>query len=159
MNNGELKENWLKLIETMKRLRSPGGCEWDIAQSHESLKPYMIEEAYEVLEAIDRRDDAELVEELGDVMLQVIFHAQVAAERDAFDINDVIKVLTDKLVRRHPHVFSSSPGYSYRQWEKIKASEKGEAPGQKSSIGKINRALPALSLARRSGERLGQGFD
>ncbi len=160
MNNEELKENWLKLIETMKRLRSPGGCEWDIAQSHESLKPYMIEEAYEVLEAIARRDDVELVEELGDVMLQVIFHAQVAAERDAFDIDDVIKVLTDKLVRRHPHVFSNSPGYSYRQWEEIKAAEKSEESGQRSSIGKINKALPALSLARRVQENASAvGFD
>lgn len=160
MREEQLKENWLELIEIMKRLRSPSGCQWDIEQTHESLKPYLIEEAYEVLEAIDKKNDKELIEELGDVLLQVIFHAQVANDREAFDINDVVIVLIDKLVRRHPHVFADSPGYSYRQWEEIKAAEKGTGAGKVSAIGKINNALPALSLARRVQENAAAvGFD
>ena len=151
---------WLRLIETMKILRSPGGCEWDIEQTHQSLKPYLIEEAYEVLDAIDGGDDKELVEELGDVLLQVVFHAQIAMERKAFTITDVLQVLTDKLIRRHPHVFSDSEGYSYRQWEEIKAKEKAKDSGKSSSIGEINKALPALSLARRVQENASVvGFD
>ncbi|AKI97950.1 nucleoside triphosphate pyrophosphohydrolase [Kosmotoga pacifica] len=155
MNAGKAFE---KLVEIMHILRSDDGCEWDRKQTHASLKPYLIEEAYEVLHAIDKGDDEELKEELGDLLLQVVFHAQIAAERDAFDISDIIKKLTNKLVRRHPHVFGESEGYSYRQWEEIKASEKGKK--MKSVIGEINRALPALSLARRVQENASEvGFD
>ena len=160
MNEEQLKNDWIKLIETMKTLRSPGGCEWDLLQTHESLKPYLVEEAYEVLDAIDSGNDAELSEELGDVLLQVVFHAQVANDRAAFDIGEVVRILTDKLIRRHPHVFAKSPGYSYRQWEVIKAKEKKHGTEVVSSIGKINKALPALSLARRVQENAAAvGFD
>jgi tetrapyrrole methylase family protein/MazG family protein len=114
-----VKENGFdELIGVMRVLRSENGCEWDKEQTHETLKPYMIEEAYEVLEAIENGSDKELKEELGDLLLQVIFHAQIATERAAFDIYDVIETLKDKLIRRHPHVFGDSEGYSYRQWEK-----------------------------------------
>jgi len=154
------ESEWARLIETMEKLRSPGGCEWDIAQTHETLRPYLIEEAYEVLDAIDGGNDEELAEELGDILLQVVFHSQIAAEREAFTITDVVRLLTDKLVRRHPHVFSDSKGYSYRQWEEIKAKEKGADSTGSSSIGKINKALPALSLARRVQENASVvGFD
>lgn len=147
-----------KLVEIMATLRGENGCDWDKAQTHESLKPYLIEEAYEVLNAIDLKDDEELKEELGDVLLQVIFHAQIAMERNAFTILDVIKTLSDKLVRRHPHVFGNAEGYSYSRWEEIKAKEKGEK--KRTSIGDVNHALPGLSLARRVQENAaGVGFD
>lgn len=147
-----------KLIEIMATLRSENGCEWDKAQTHESLKPYLIEEAYELLNAIDLKDDEELKEELGDVLLQVIFHSQIASERGAFTIADVIRTLSDKLIRRHPHVFGNAEGYSYARWEDIKAKEKGEK--KRTSIGDINHALPGLSLARRVQENAADvGFD
>ncbi|KUK03306.1 MAG: MazG family protein [Thermotoga sp. 50_1627] len=142
----------------METLRSDHGCEWDRSQTHESLKPYLIEEAYELLDAIDEKNNARMIEELGDVLLQVIFHAQIAKERGAFDIADVLKTLREKLVRRHPHVFGDSPGYSYEQWERIKSQEKGAK--KSSAIGNLNKALPALSLARRIQENAAAvGFD
>lgn len=145
------------LMETMKKLRSPGGCEWDASQTHESLKPYIIEEAFEVVHAIDSKISKELKEELGDVLLQVLFHALIAEENGEFDIYDVARSLNEKLIRRHPHVFGDDEGYSYEKWEEIKASEKKEA---KSKIGRINPALPGLSMARRVQENAAAyGFD
>ncbi len=135
------------LLGTMRTLRSESGCDWDRAQTHESLKPYLVEEAYEVLDAIDKGEDRMLLEELGDLLLQVLFHAQIASERGSFDCGTIIENLNKKLVRRHPHVFEKAAGYSYRQWEKIKAREKGSE--ECSPVGKMNTALPALSLARR----------
>jgi len=152
---GTLFEELLNLMET---LRSEKGCEWDKAQTHESLKPYLIEEAYEVIHSIDEGNFKSLKEELGDLLLQVVFHSQIAKENGIFDIKDVIKTLNRKLIRRHPHVFGDSQGYSYEQWEKIKAQEKGEKNFSK--IGKVNKALPALSLARRIQENAAAvGFD
>ncbi|HOQ39827.1 MAG TPA: nucleoside triphosphate pyrophosphohydrolase [Fervidobacterium sp.] len=151
-------EEFERLVEIMEKLRSENGCEWDKAQTHETLKPYLIEEAYEVLSAIDSRDDNELKEELGDVLLQVVFHAQIAKERLAFTIDDVINVLNEKLIRRHPHVFGSAEGYSYARWEEIKAEEKGNK--KRTSIGDVNKALPGLSMARRVQENASAvGFD
>ncbi len=151
-------EKFERLVEIMAKLRGENGCDWDKAQTHESLKPYLIEEAYEVLNAIDLKDDKELKEELGDVLLQVVFHAQIAKEREAFSIDDVINTLNDKLIRRHPHVFGDAQGYSYARWEEIKAKEKGEK--KRTSIGDVNHALPGLSLARRVQENAaGVGFD
>lgn len=115
-----------ELVSIMEKLRSAEGCEWDRKQTHESLKPYLIEECYELIEAIDEKNDDMMKEELGDVLLQVVFHAQIARERGAFTIEDVIRTLNEKLIRRHPHVFGDSPGYSYKQWEDIKAQEKGK---------------------------------
>ncbi len=155
---GKIGESFEKLVSIMGRLRAPGGCDWDRAQTHESLKPYLIEEAYELLDAIDREDDEEIKEELGDVLLQVVFHAQIASERGAFNIGDVVDTLSEKLVRRHPHVFKGEGKYSYERWESIKAEEKKEE--KKSAIGKINPALPALSMARRVQENASAvGFD
>lgn len=151
-------EKFERLVEIMATLRGENGCDWDKAQTHESLKPYLIEEAYEVLNAIDLKDDEELKEELGDVLLQVVFHSQIAKERGAFSIYDVIDTLNDKLIRRHPHVFGDAQGYSYARWEEIKAKEKGEK--KRTSIGDVNHALPGLSLARRVQENAaGVGFD
>lgn len=142
----------------MEKLRSPEGCEWDRKQTHESLKPYLIEECYELIEAIDKKDDEMMKEELGDVLLQVVFHSQIAKERNAFSIDDVVEHLNSKLIRRHPHVFGDSSGYSYKQWEDIKAQEKGKK--KSSRVGEINPLVPALSMARRIQENAAQvGFD
>jgi len=155
---GKAGESFEKLVGIMKKLRSPGGCDWDRAQTHESLKPYIIEEAYELLNAIESGNDEELKEELGDVLLQVVFHSQIASERGAFDISDVVETLCEKLIRRHPHVFGKSEGYSYKQWEDIKAKEKNKK--SVSRIGDLNPALPALSMARRIQENASAvGFD
>ena len=155
---GKIGESFENLVKVMERLRAPGGCDWDRAQTHESLKPYIIEESYELIDAIDRKDDEGMKEELGDVLLQVVFHAQIAKERGAFDIKDVVDNLTEKLIRRHPHVFKGEGKYSYRRWEEIKAQEKKGK--KKGSIGDVNKALPALSLARRLQENASAlGFD
>ncbi|MFN4190023.1 MAG: nucleoside triphosphate pyrophosphohydrolase [Pseudothermotoga sp.] len=151
-------QSFEELVRIMKKLRSEEGCEWDRQQTHKSLKSYLIEEAFELIEAIDEQDEEKMKEELGDLLLQVVFHSQIASERGAFQIGDVLRYLNEKLIRRHPHVFGDSPGYSYQQWEKIKSQEKGEEKA--SSIGKINYALPALSLARRIQENAAAiGFD
>ncbi len=154
----QIGQSFEELVSIMSKLRSKEGCEWDRQQTHESLKSYLIEEAFELIEAIDELDEEKMKEELGDLLLQVVFHSQIASERGAFQINDVLRYLNEKLVRRHPHVFGDSPGYSYQQWEKIKSQEKGEE--KSSSIGKVNYALPALSLARRIQENAAAvGFD
>jgi len=155
---GKVGESFERLVEIMERLRSPGGCDWDRAQTHQSLKPYLIEEAYELLDAIDSGNDEAMKEELGDVLLQVVFHTQIAKERKAFDIKEVVDFLTEKLIRRHPHVFKNEGKFSYERWEEMKAKEKGKK--KKSSIGDVNQALPALSLARRMQENASAlGFD
>lgn len=155
---GRIGEEFERFVQIMETLRSERGCEWDRSQTHDSLKPYMVEEAYELLDAIDEKNDAKLKEELGDVLLQVIFHSQIAKERGVFDVFDVLHTLNEKLVRRHPHVFGDSPGYSYEQWERIKSQEKGAK--KVSAIGDLNKALPALSLARRIQENAAAvGFD
>ncbi|ABX09746.1 nucleoside triphosphate pyrophosphohydrolase [Prochlorococcus marinus] len=116
-------EELLKLIEVVSKLRDPiKGCSWDIKQTHQSLIPYVLEEAYEVADAILENDTENLCEELGDLLLQVIIHAQIASEKKLFDFNDIAKGITRKLIRRHPHIFSNQP----RQisWEQIKTTEK-----------------------------------
>jgi XTP/dITP diphosphohydrolase len=126
----------LDVVATMDRLRSPGGCPWDAEQTHESLAPYLVEEAHEVLDAIAGGDRGHLAEELGDILLQVVFHARVAEEagESAFDIDTVAGLLVDKLVRRHPHVFAdgdaSTPAEVEAAWESIKAVEKAGARGR-----------------------------
>ncbi|KAF2955101.1 MazG family protein [Marinitoga sp. 38H-ov] len=140
-------ENFKKLLEIMEILRSEKGCPWDKEQTHESLKPYAIEEAYELVHAIDSKNNNYLVEELGDVLLQVIFHSQIAKENKEFTINEVIERLNEKLVRRHPHVFKEEGEYSYEQWEKLKAKEKGNK--KYSKIGEYNPGMPPLMNLRR----------
>src|SRR2546423_7609865 len=121
-------ENFVQLVELMRRLRAPGGCPWDRDQTFDTIKPYMLEEAYEVAEAIDNRDFPELREELGDLLLQVVFFSEMAAEAGHFNIEDVVKAISDKLVRRHPHVFGDmsldTPDQVKRKWADLKEEEK-----------------------------------
>jgi len=142
------------LVEVMRRLRAPGGCPWDRAQTHESLRKWLIEETYEAVEAIDRQDLEGLCEELGDVLLQIVFHAQLASEEGEFDIEDVIGRIVAKLVRRHPHVFGNAraedPAAVERNWEAIKNAEKSE---RTSIMDGLPGSLPALHRAAEIGKR------
>src|SRR5580698_11279928 len=126
-----------KLVAIQKRLREPGGCPWDIEQTHQTLRTYLIEEAYEVLDAIDSGDDSKFAEELGDLLLQVTFHSQIASETDRFNISDVIQSIHDKMIRRHPHVFGDAEAKTsedvLRNWAAIKAQERGEKEGAASN--------------------------
>lgn len=154
------KEEFARLLGIMEKLRGENGCDWDKKQTHQSLKSYAIEEAYEVADAIDDGDLEELKGELGDLLLQSIFHSQIGTEAGTFDIYDVLLKINEKMIRRHPHVFEDNQKYqySYKQWEDIKAAEKGEKA--ESRIGKINKALPSLSMARRVQENAAEcGFD
>lgn len=151
------------LVEVMRELRSETGCPWDREQTHSSLKPYVIEEAYEVWDAIDEGDPEKLCEELGDLLLQVVFHAQLARESGAFDMNDVVREIVEKLIRRHPHVFGevtvSGSGEVVTNWEKIKRGEKG-ARGRRSALDGIPRHLPALLTAQKmQGKAARTGFE
>jgi len=153
-----------ELVNIVKTLQAPGGCPWDREQTHESLKPYFLEEVYEVLEAIDRGSDEQLKEELGDVLLQVVFHAEIASREGRFDIEDVIRVIADKLKRRHPHVFGDvKVGGSkevLRNWEAIKRREKREKKEEGSVLDGLPESLPALIKARRIQEKVSRvGFD
>lgn len=139
-----------RLREIMARLRAPDGCPWDREQTHGSLTRYLIEEACELIDTIDRGDVAHMREELGDVLLQVFFHARIAEEAGAFDIEDVARGIADKLVRRHPHVFGDETGSLadadavVRRWEELKVAEKAAAPA---GLRDIPPALPALLYA------------
>src|SRR5579862_8994700 len=117
-----------RLVDIMRRLRAPGGCPWDREQNFDTIKPYLLEETYEVMDAIDARDWPHLAEELGDLLLQPVFFAQMAAEAGHFDIADSLEAINSKLVRRHPHVFAEgeakTPDDVKRKWDEIKASEK-----------------------------------
>jgi XTP/dITP diphosphohydrolase len=142
-------ERFLELVDVMDRLRSPGGCPWDAEQTHASLVKYLLEEAYETAEAIEDADALALREELGDVLLQVVFHARIGQEsgEQAFDIDDVAGGIVDKLVRRHPHVFAGAQadtaGDVEANWEALKAAEKGRT----SAADGVPMAQPALALA------------
>lgn len=124
----ERKYDFEDFIEIISQLRAPGGCPWDIKQTHESLKKCLVEESDEVMEAIDNKDDENLCEELGDLLLQVVMHAQIATEENRFTISDVIQGVCKKMIRRHPHVFgeaeAASPEESLQLWQKIKEQEK-----------------------------------
>src|SRR5277367_4529039 len=137
------------LLCVMAKLRSPNGCPWDREQTHLSLRRHAIEEVYELIDAIESRDDHEMAEELGDLLLQVVFHAQMAKERGAFDFEKVCRVLVEKLVRRHPHVFGKvkvkNVDEVWANWEKIKRAEKhGTHLERKSALDGIRKHLPAL---------------
>lgn len=145
----EAKDSFAELIDIMARLRAPGGCPWDREQTFDSIKRYTIEETYEVIDAIERRDYEALREELGDLLLQPVFHAQMASEAGLFDINDALKAINEKLIRRHPHVFGDARADNSEQvvanWDAIKASEKPDAP--QGQLDSVNRAQPALMEA------------
>jgi tetrapyrrole methylase family protein/MazG family protein len=142
-----------QLLEIMARLRGAEGCPWDREQTRESLKPYLIEEAYEVLEAIESGAPEALREELGDLLFQVVFHAYIALERREFDMADLLRRLNDKMLNRHPHVFGqatvSTPAEALTQWETIKGQEAARRGEQRSVLAGVPRALPSLVRAQR----------
>ncbi len=151
-----------KLVEIMARLRGPGGCEWDLAQTHSTLRQYLLEEAHEVLEAISRNDPELLCEELGDLLLQILFHARIAEEAGQFRISDVIERISEKMIRRHPHVFgeakADSPDAVSLQWEHIKRTVENRI--HPSLLGGIPRTLPALLRAEKISRKASRaGFD
>lgn len=160
-----------RLLQIMAALRTPGtGCPWDLEQSFSTIAPYTLEEAYEVADAIARGDLADLREELGDLLLQVVFHARMAEEQGAFDFGGVVEAITDKLLRRHPHVFGEARGLSPRQveglWERIKSEEKAERavrhgkPQDEGALAGVPVPLPALTRALKLQAKAGQvGFD
>ena len=149
----------VKLIEIVRKLRSPEGCDWDRKQTHESLIPYLLEETYEVIEAIDNKDYNSLKEELGDLILHVVFQADLASEKNKFSIEDSIKNINKKLIDRHPHIFSDNkddPNFKNNNWELAKQKEKK----RDSILDGVPIALPALLRARRVQEKAASvGFD
>lgn len=163
-----MSERFSKLVDLMAALRAPNGCPWDRKQTHESLKPYLLEETYEVLETIDHDDVAKLREELGDVLLQVLFHSQIAAESGTFTVEDVLELLAAKLIRRHPHVFGAGEGSNnplngdqvLSQWEVIKRAEREATGGPQSALDGVPKTLPALLRAYQTQARAARvGFD
>ncbi len=154
-----------KLLEVMKRLRDPeNGCPWDVRQDFASVAPYTVEEAYEVADAIQRKDMDGLREELGDLLFQVVFHAQMAAEEDEFEFDDVVDAITEKMTRRHPHVFGTAAqrmaGAGDGSWESIKAAERAKEKEDGSAMAGVAKTLPALKRAEKLGNRASRvGFD
>jgi len=158
-------ERFAEAVQIMARLRGPGGCPWDREQNFDSIKKYTLEETYEVFDAIERRNWPDLKDELGDLLLQVLFYAQMAAEAGDFTIADVIENLNAKLVRRHPHVFgdvsAETSGEVLRNWEEIKKEEKkAVAAEEKSLLDGVARTMPAMMEAEKLGSRAAKvGFD
>ena len=168
MKNLENSESFDRLVELVKKLRSPEGCPWDREQTGETLKPHLIEEAHEVLEALDSNDPADLCEELGDLLFQILFHSEIASEKGDFNIGDVCRRIHKKMVLRHPHVFGDAEFKDseelLKNWERLKSSEKaksGKAVKSSASIlDGIPPSLPALHVARLvSAKASGTGFD
>ena len=166
-----------RLVRTMATLRSPHGCPWDRKQTHASLRPFLLEETYEALDALDRGDLKALPGELGDVLFQCVFHAQIASEAGAFEMADALTAITAKLIRRHPHVFTASgrpiprrkaaskrhprtPAAVLTQWEQLKATEQKDAGVEKRLLSGVPKSLPALLRAHEIGTRVAAvGFD
>lgn len=155
-------DEFRKLVGIMARLRANGGCEWDRVQTHQSLRQYLIEETYEVIDAIRGGNADSLCEELGDLLLQILFHAQIASENGQFDITDVIASISDKMVRRHPHVFgdttADTPEAVSRQWDHIKSTLENRS--HESIIGGIPKEFPSLLRAAKMSKKAARaGFD
>ena len=151
---------FLQLVEIMTALRAPDGCPWDLKQDHRSLTPFLVEETYECVEAIELGDDVKICEELGDIMLQIVFHAQLARETGRFDIDDVCRGIVAKMVRRHPHVFEREQNLGsaqevLQQWDQIKRQEKGDS--STSALDGISQGLPALPQAALLQDRAARG--
>ena len=147
-----------KLIQIVKKLRSPDGCDWDKEQTHQSLVPYLLEETHEVIEAIENKDYDALKEELGDLILHVIFQADLASDKNKFSVADLLDGINKKLINRHPHIFSNNSDDSYKKgsWEATKKKEKN----RDSVLDGVPKSLPALLLSRRIQEKAaGVGFD
>ena len=148
-----------RLLGIMRRLRSDDGCEWDRAQTFETIAPYTIEEAYEVADAITRGDHADLKDELGDLLLQVVFHSRIAEEAGLFTFDDVAATISDKMERRHPHIFGDAEHGGHHLWEQVKAAERS-AKGASGALDGVARGLPALQRAEKIQKRAARiGFD
>ena len=160
INKKQVAKNFIKLIEIVEKLRSPGGCPWDKEQTHESLLPYLLEETYEVIESVEAEDWITLKEELGDVMLHVLLQAQIANENSKFNIEDSLKNINQKLIKRHPHVFGEkkleNSNQAKKSWEEMKHIEKDRA----SRLDGVPKTLPALNRAQRLQQKASYaGFD
>ena len=161
-----MSDHFNTLVALMARLRAEGGCPWDREQTHDSLKPFLIEEAYEVLEAIESRDAESLCEELGDLLFQVLFHAEIAKEKGLFDIEAVLRTITEKMTRRHPHVFSDNKNHPspdsqevLGRWEEMKKKETRNRH-RKSALEGVPKTLPSLLRAHQIQSRAARiGFD
>jgi MazG family protein len=161
--NNETGKAFEDLVAIVARLRGPGGCPWDREQTHDSLKKCLIEETYEVVDALDAHDMYELRGELGDLLLQIVFHAELASETEQFDIKDVIEAISEKLIRRHPHVFGETSVKDADEvvvrWEEIKSGEKG-FEHRKSVLDGVPNTLPSLSRAMKISKRAAKvGFE
>ncbi len=157
------EKSFQDLVELMRRLRDEGGCPWDKEQTHQSLKPYLVEETYEVIDAIDENDTDALKEELGDLLFQIFFHSQIAGEKGEFDIGGVMKACLDKMTSRHPHVFGEerlrTAEEVIKMWNKIKMEEKKDEE-EKSVLGTLPKHLPALQKAHKIQKKASRvGFD
>lgn len=153
-----LNHTFPRLKEVITTLRGPRGCDWDKKQTHETLREYLIEEVYEVIDAIDSEDDEAIIEELGDVLLQVMLHSQIGEDDGYFTINDVIQGITNKMIYRHPHVFHQSAGDSSKTWDELKGAEQGTR--DLSMLDNITKALPSLSKAYKLQKKVAKvGFD
>ena len=170
IENQSFNANFRQLCEIVAKLRAPGGCPWDREQTHQSLLPALIEEAYEVAGAVRANDSANFREELGDLLLLIVMHAEIASESDRFDINSVLKDVAEKLIRRHPHVFGNSDardsGAVLQQWESIKRAEKAGRPGRNVGnsgghyLDDLPQALPALMRAQKAQSKVARvNFD
>lgn len=154
MDLDEAARRFREFVAIVQALRTPGtGCPWDLEQTHQTLRPYLVEETYEVLDALDSGDDRAFREELGDLLLQVVLHAQLADDRGAFSISEVVGGIAEKMVRRHPHVFGevlvSGADEVLRNWEQIKADEKGTTASFPAAADRLPAGLPALHRAQR----------
>ena len=153
-----LNHTFGRLREIVATLRGPGGCKWDQAQTHETLREYLIEEVYEVIDAIDNQDDEGIIEELGDVFLQIMLHSQIGEDAGYFMIDDVIRGISDKMIHRHPHVFDNSTGEVSKSWDELKQIEKGKK--RESLLDGVSKSLPALAKADKlQGKAAKVGFD
>lgn len=150
-----------RIVAIMARLRDPvHGCEWDRVQTFATIAPYTIEEAYEVADAIARNDMADLKDELGDLLLQVVFHSRIAEEAGLFDLSDVVDAISDKMERRHPHIFGDAEVGGHHLWEQVKAAERRAKPGQSGALAGVALGLPALARAEKLQKRAARvGFD
>src|SRR6185369_8627604 len=163
-NESPAAAGFSRLVEIMARLRSPEGCPWDREQTFDTIKPFLLEETYEVMDAIDARDWKELAGELGDLLLQAVFFAQMAAEENLFRIDDALDAINAKLIRRHPHVFgdqtAQTEGDVRKIWSEVKASERKDKPDAATTLlGSVPRTLPALVEAQQIASRAAQaGF-
>jgi tetrapyrrole methylase family protein/MazG family protein len=164
MSEKPYRDGIAAIFEVVHRLRAPGGCPWDREQTHESLRPYLLEETYELLEAIDSRDDVKMMEELGDLLLQVAMHAEIAAEDSRFDASQVSEAVAAKMVKRHPHVFGDTSVANadevLRNWEHQKMRESRDAGSDQSVVDRVPATLPALAWALGLQKRAARvGFD